>query len=257
MGGVQEVSKKASVTFAEQKSVSKRIGWGAQPFQDMMMDLGNRFVYGLKDHMPAKMAIRVMGPGGWDWDEITRMDLNTTKDIDVLIVSRDQHIQESEMKAKRRSEALSLLINSPHINPQKRDEEILRSIGEYTDEEIAEFLDVQTYSDRRAIAKATDAIQKIIRDEEPEVWYGANVAFIQKILDFAADKRSTLKEKYQTLIEYAMAHNDIARENIERNVAEQQGIQAQQQAMQPQEEAQNPGMSGGMSRAMSMAEAAV
>ena len=257
MGGVQEVSKKASVTFAEQKSVSKRIGWGAQPFQDMMADLGQRFIYGLKDHMPAKMAIRVMGPGGWDWDEITRLDLNTQKDIDVLIVARDQQVQESEMKAKRRAEALSMLINSPHINPQKRDEEILRSVGEYSDEEIAEFLDVQTYADRKAIAKATDAIQQIIRGEEPDLWYGANIAFIQKIIDFANDKRATLKDKFQTLIDYAMSHTDIARENIERKVTEQQGAQQSQMAMQPQEESENPGMSGGMSRAMSIAESAV
>lgn len=68
-GSVTEVSKKASVTFAEQKSVSKRIGWGAQPFQDMMAGLGRRYIYGLKDHMPAEMAIRLMGENGWDWDQ--------------------------------------------------------------------------------------------------------------------------------------------------------------------------------------------
>jgi hypothetical protein len=258
MGGVQEVSKKASVTFAEQKSVSKRIGWGAQPFQDMMADLGNRYIYGLRDHMPSTMAVRVLGAGGWDWDEITRLDLNTKKDVDVLIVARDQQVAESEMRAKRRTEALTLVLNSQNINPQKRDEEILKSVGEYSDEEVAEFLDVQTYSDRKALAKASEAIQMILRNQEPDLWYGANIAFIQKIVDFASDKRTTLKDKFEKLMAYAMAHNEIAQENIQRKVLEKPqptgGELAQPTAPS---QAQNPGMPSGMSRAMNMAEAAV
>lgn len=268
-GSVSEVSKKASVTFAEQKSVSKRIAWSSKPFQGMMADLGKRFVYGLKDHMPAKMAIRTMGEGGWDWDEITRLDLDTKKDVDVLIISTDAEVQNSEMKANRREKALGMVVNSPNINSKKRDEEILTSIGDYSDEEVAEFLDVKTYSDRKSIARAAVAIDMIIRGETPDLWYGATIAFMQKIVDFANDKRSTLKGKFKTLIDYSEAHTEIVRENIERKVAEEARIMGQQQQMQlaggggqpvaqPQpSEAENPGMSGGMSRAMNIAEAAV
>src|SRR5262249_15191661 len=100
-GSVQEVSKKASVTFAEQRSVSKRISWAAQPFQTMMADLGKRYLYSLKDHMPARMAIRLLGESGWDWDEITRLELDTAKDVDVLIESTDKQAQESELKKEK------------------------------------------------------------------------------------------------------------------------------------------------------------
>ncbi len=265
MGGVQNVSKKASVTFAEQKSVSKRIGWGAQPFQDMMADLGHAYIWGLRDHMPSKMAIRIMGETGWDWDEITRMDLDTEKDIDILIVSTDQQVQDSEIKAKKRAEALAA-VDPNFINPQKRNEEILRSVGGYEDAEIAEFLDVKTYSDRRAIAKASESIQMVLMGAKPLLWYGANIAFIQKIVDFASDKRSTLKEKFDILINYANAHSDIARSNIERQVQEQ-SLLAQKQQMQAggpsaarpaaESKSANPGFSGGMSRAMSIGEGAV
>ncbi len=264
-GSVQETSKLASVTFAEQKGVSKRISWSSKPFQGMMADLGKRFVYGLKDHMPSTMAIRLLGEGGWDWDEITRLDLDTKKDVNILIVSTEQQMQDSELKAKRRTEALSLLVNSPNINGKKRDEEILRSVGEYGDLEVAEFMDVKTYSDRKSIAKASVAIEMILRDEKPDQWYGANIAFIQKIKDFADDKRVTLGAKYQILMEYAMSHVEIARDNIERKVAEEAAIMGQQQAQQgmpteqgampqPKPETENAGMSGGMSRAMSIAE---
>lgn len=257
MGDVSEASKKASVTFAEQKSVSKRIGWGAQPFQDMMADLGKRYIYGLKDHMPSKMAIKVMGEGGYDWDEITRLDLDTKKDIDVLIVSSEQQVQDSEIKAKRRSEALAL-VDPNFVNPKKRNEEILRSVGGYQDEEIAEFLDVKTYQDRKALAKASECIQMILRGQEPALWYGANVAFIQKIVDFANDKRSTLGPKFEKLLNYALSHKEIAMQNIQTRVLEDATLAANQTLRRPPEsQAENPGMSGGMSRAMSIAENAV
>jgi hypothetical protein len=238
----------------------------------MMADLGKRFMYGLKDHMPAKMAIRLMGEGGWDWDEITRLDLDTKKDVNVFIISTDQQMRDSEMKAKRRAEALALVGQSPNINGKKRDEEILKSVGEYDDLEVAEFLDVKTYSDRKSIAKASVAIDMILQDQKPDIWYGATTAFIQKIKDFADDKRSTLGKKYKTLIDYAMQHVDIVRENIERRVVEegvvaarnpqgQASAQAQAQGggapvAQPSQ-AEHPGVSGGMSRAMSVAEQAV
>lgn len=257
MGDVQQASKKASVTFAEQKSVSKRIGWGSQPFQDMMADLGKRYIFGLKDHMPSKMAIRVLGEGGYDWDEITRMELSTRRDPDILIKSTDQQVQDSEIKAKRRSEALAL-VDPLTVNPQKRNEEILRSVGGYDDEEVAEFLDIQTYQDRKALAKASECMQMILRDEEPLQWYGANIAFIQKIVDFANDKRSTLGEKFQILLDFALSHKEIATQNIERKIAEDASMQSKQaMTLPPESEAENPGMSGGMSLALSRAESAV
>ncbi len=270
-GGVQEVSKKASVTFAEQKSVSKRIGWGAQPFQDMMGDLGSRFIWGLKNHMPARMAIQVLGETGYDWDEITRMDLNTTKDINVLIQSSDQQQSANEMKAKRRAEALAM-VDPMTINPQWRNEQILRSVGEFEDEEIAQAQDIQTYNDRKSLAKASEAINMILLGKEPLVWHGATVSFMQKIHDFASDKQSTLGDKFETLVQYSMAHASIVKANIDRKVAEQAVIMNQSALQaaqtdpatagasipkQPASTAQNPGMSGGMSHAMSVAESAV
>lgn len=267
MGGVQEVSKKASVTFAEQKSVSKRIGWGAQPFQDMMGDLGQRYIWGLRDHMPARMAIQVLGESGWDWDEITRMDLSTNKDINVLIRSSDQKQSENELKSKRRAEALGM-VDPNTINPQWRNEQILRSVGEFDDDEIAQAQDVKTYNDRKSLSKASESIQLILRNQEPDIWGGATVAFMQKIVDFAEDKKATLKDKYIKLHEYAMAHKDIVKANIDRKVAEQAVMQAQQPAPEgdvpaggavPAEQtpAQDAGLSGGMARAMNTASAAV
>jgi len=280
MGGTQDATKKASVTFAEQKSVSKRLGWGAQPFQDMIAELGQRFIWGLKNHMPATMAVKIMGEGGYDWDEITRLDLDTKKDLQVLIRSTDEQQSDSEMKSKRRAEALNMVdINT--VNPQWRNEQILKSVGEFEDDEIAQAQDMKTYHDRKSLSKASEAIQLILQGDVPDVWGGATVAFMQKIVDFANDKRSTLKDDYKLLIDYAMSHKEVVTENIDREISEQQ-LMSQKQAMArgglpegqagagapsapgpnvptqpPESTAANPGMTGGASRAMSIAENAV
>ncbi len=258
-GAVQNVDKKASVTFAEQKSVSKRIGWASQPFQEFMGDIGKAYIYGLKEHMPAKMGIRVLGENGWDWDEITRMDLNTTKDIDVLIVSTDKEMQESELKLQQRKDALIAIGNdpvlAPTVNPQWRTEEILRSIGKYDDAEIAIALDTKTYSDKKALAKASESIQLILQNNKPKLWYGANRAFIKSIIDYASDKRATLGDKFDILVEYAMQHEQIAMANVQQEAQDQAQMINKQNLSAPNPEvptAANPGVPGGMSRAMSV-----
>jgi len=262
-GSVQSASKKASVTFAEQKSVSKRLGWGAQPFQSMMADLGKKFIWGLKQHMPSKMAIKKLGEKGLDWDEITRLDLRTNKDVDVIIVSSEQEQEKNELAAEKKKEALTLLLNSPNINSKKRDEEILR-YGGWEDNEIAEFLDNVTYSDKKSVAMADAAIQDCLDDKKLDVWYGATIAFIQRIIDFSSERRSQIgMEKYKKLLDYAVSHKDIARDNIKRTVAEEFRSQTAtpgepgavpQAPQQAPQQNKGSGVPGGIQHAMNIAE---
>lgn len=264
MGQVSEVSKKASVTFAEQKAVSKRVSWGSAPFQQMVNQLGKRYIYGLKDHMPSTMAIKVLGEYGWDWDQISRLDLDTTKDVDVMIISTDKQMIENDMKAKKRVDVLAQIGNDPilrtAVNPNWRVQEMLKN-AEYSDIEIATAMDSKTFQDRKSIAHASEAIQQILLGKQPEVWFGATLAFIKHITAFARDHRTTLKDKFDKLLEYSLQHKDIVMQNT--------AIQAQEDAMNeetapigpdgnptatPENKSVNPGMSGGMSRAMSMGE---
>lgn len=261
MGSVQSASKKASVTFAEQKSVSKRIGWSSSSFQEMMANIGKKYLYGLKDHMPAKMAIKVLGQNGLEWEQITRMDLNTTKDLDIVISSADRQVLDNEAKSQKRKDAIMAIGVDPNlatiVNPQWRAEQLLRT-AEYDDVEVAVAMDIKNFADKKALAHSAEAIQLILLGRKPEMWYGANVAFMQKIVDFASDNRATLKEKYNILLDFATAHKDIAMENMARKAQElnqqiNNGSVPPPSATAPapvESTASNPGMTGGMSRAM-------
>lgn len=268
MGNEQNNQKKASVVFAEQKSVSKRIGWRSAPFQQMMSNLGKRYLWGLKDHMPSEMAIKILGPNGWDWDQITRLDLDTTKDVDILILSTDKQMIDNEMKAQKRKEALIAVGGDQSLamiaNPQWRLEEILRT-AEYDDVAIAVAMDTKNFTDKKALAHAAESIQLILQGKTPQQWFGATISFIEKIIDYAVDHRGTLEDKYQTLIDFAVSHEEIVKSNIERQVMQEQRMMSQNtQSVDPttgkpavESKAINPGLPGGVSKSLEVGKAMV
>jgi hypothetical protein len=274
-GQALTASKKASVTFMEQKAISKRLSYTSQPFQELITELGKRYIYGLKDHMPSKMAIKLMGERGWDWDEITKIDLSTKKDVDILVISTDKQVSDSELRKEKRKEALMAIgadpLLAPLVNPKARAEELLRSVGGYDDVEIATLMDTETFGSKKSSSHAAMAIQQILEGKKPELWYGADTFFMQRIVDFAVDHRSTLKKKYLELINYAMAHEPIAVANIER-MATQQRFAMNRKAIQNMMEGspqgintageqgsalptQREGLPGGVSNAMDVAGA--
>src|ERR1043165_2624077 len=56
-GGVQNVSKKATVVFAEQQNINKRLLLRSSPYTEAMGRIGKLFVQGCKDHLPAEKAL--------------------------------------------------------------------------------------------------------------------------------------------------------------------------------------------------------
>jgi hypothetical protein len=239
----------------------------------MLAGLGTRYVYGLKDHMPAKMAIKMLGDKGWDWGEITRLDLRTNKDLDIKIISLDKQIADSEMQKDSRKEALMAVGADPTlatvVNPKWRAEEILRSIAGYEDVDVAEAMDTQTFGSKKSLAHASVAIQQMSEGKKPELYFGADTAFMQKIIDNSKEKQATDPKLAMSLVDYAMAHVQIVQQNMQQKaiLMQQTQMQAQMGTMQgqapqasgsaPQPQPQgNGGVPAGVSHAMNLAQQA-
>jgi hypothetical protein len=237
----------------------------------MLASLGNAYVWGLKNHMPSKMAIKIMGDKGWDWGEITRLDLNTKKDVDVKIISLDKQMQESEMKKESRKEALLGLGADPilakTVNPKWRAEQILKSIGDYEDVDVAEALDTQGFGSKKIMAHAAVAIQNITEGKKTELYHGADTAFMQKLIDVAKEKQGKDPQLAIKLTDFAMAHMQIVQENMNQKAILQQQLQmgaqpmvgagqmpAQGGAPMPPPENPNAGLPAGVSTALNIAQ---
>jgi hypothetical protein len=196
-----------------------------------MAEIGKLFIQGCKDHLPAKKAIRLLGADGQGWDEITRVDLDLYADVDVRVVSSSIEMHNSQLKKEGRIKVLEAIgadpILAPQINPRWRAEQLLRSGGEFEDHEIKLALDTKNYGNKEEVAHAHMAIEQVLESETPDKFYGATTLFMQIIVDFAIDNRSTLGTKYDTLMAYVQAHADIARENMMRKAGQDAAAAAQ------------------------------
>lgn len=226
MGGVQNVSKKATVVLAEQQNVSKRLLLRSSPYTEAMGRIVKLFIQGAKDHLPAKKALKRLGAEGENWEaDIRRTDLDLWGDIDVKITSSSIEMRNSQLKKDARLKVLQEISADPnqaaHVNPKWLVKEKLRSGAELDDAEIAIAMDTKNYGNEVEVARAHEAIQAVQNGQKPEPFYGATTLFMQIIHDFAVNNRRSLGDaKYQILIDYEMAHAPIAQENMARKADE-------------------------------------
>lgn len=237
MGGVQNVSKKATVVFAEQQNISKRLLLRSSPYTEAMGEIGKLFIVGLKDHMPAKIALKRLGSEGIGFDpEITRFDLDTYSPLQVKIISSSQEMRNSQLKKEARMKTLSEIAQNPNeialVNPSWLVESKLRDGAEYNDSEIAIAMDTKNYGSKEEQAYAHSAIQEVLVNKKPQLYYGATTLFQEIIYDYARNNKSKINDKqYTTLLDLVMAHDIIVQENLERK-AQEQNIQPTDPALQ-------------------------
>lgn len=238
MGGVQQVSKKATVVFAEQQNISKRLLLRSSSYTEAMGEIGRLFLQGCIDHMPAKKAVRMLGAQGEGWDEITRGDLSLKGDIDVRVVSSSIEMRNSQLKKEARLKTLESIMLNPleaaHVNPKWIVEEKLRAGGEFDDAEIAVAMDTKNYGNKDEVARAHKAIQELRNGKtKVDLYHGATSLFMEIIHAWANDHRDTLGEaKYLQYQEYIQAHAEIAVENTMRK-ARDDAMQASMGQPQP------------------------
>lgn len=221
MGGVQNVSKKATVVFAEQQNISKRLLLRSSPYTEAMAEIGKLFLQGLKDHMPAKVALKRLGDEGVGFDaEIRRVELDTYQPLEVNIVSSSLEMRNSQLKKEARMKTLAEIsadpLQSKEVNPRWIVESKLRDGAEYDDAEIAIAMDTKNYGSKEETAYAHMGIQEILAGRKPELYYGATTLFMDIIYQYARNNRSKIgNKKYLALIEYMESHDAIVTENLE------------------------------------------
>lgn len=222
MGGSQGVMKKASVVLAEQQALAKRYLLRSSAYTEAMGDIGKLFIQGLKDHMPASMALRKLGAEGEDWDRvIKRADLDLYADVDIRVVSSAIDMQTSQLKKKAKVDTLNIIAANPalapQVNPKWLVSELLRDGAEVDDATIDIALDTKNYGNMTEVARAHEAIQAIQHGQAPDQFYGATTLFLQIIYDFAVNNRSSLGDKkFNALLDFLTAHGQIVQENMQR-----------------------------------------
>lgn len=188
---------KAAVALGEQQLGAKRIGFQSEGFKEMFAQVGEAYVQGLRDFMPAELMVKTIGEDGYtEQTELKRIELTRSQTIGVKVISSSAEMLDDKSKKDSRVQALTLTAASPNISSKWRDEQILKTIGGFDDAEIKLGMDAQSYGSKKQVAHASSAIQTLLKGKLPDIYYGADKVFLQYIQDFVQDnKTKVMKQK--------------------------------------------------------------
>jgi len=217
--GAGEETEKVGIYFGNLQQVADRLGLYNKSYREAWERLGERYAWGLKEHMTEKMMVKMIGETGVEWDELRRDEVQKAPELEIEISAGSAEIAANEAKAKKRENALMMLLKRPDLSAQLNQQWLIQQIlkhGAFEEEEIRMALSKETVN-LELMSEASKAIQQILRGKTPKLNRGANTAFIQKIVDYAIDSDVNF-EIFKKLMDYANAHIPIAIENISRKI---------------------------------------
>lgn len=219
--GSAENNKKVGIFFGEMQQIQKRLSVLNRSYREVYAELGLRFILGLEKYLTNEKSVKLIGANGIEWTSITSQDMKTNKALSIKIKGGNEESEKNAIQSERK---LSALDKVKTVNPQWKDREILKN-GGYSDDAIKDAFNNIDASSQELMSEAAEAIEMIVTGKEvPELNRGANVAFMQKIIDFANNLSLDDKKKENqiatTLYKFAEDHAPIAAENEARKAQE-------------------------------------
>lgn len=214
--GQSENDKKVGVFQGEVAQVDQLINVKNKSYRDALSRLGLLFQQGLEHNLTKPEAVKLMGGSGVEWTEISSKDAKTDRPLTITPVGGTSELQLKRIQDGQKFEALALVQT---VNPQWKDRQTLLLKG-FTEEDVKEAFSMDSFATKELLSEAAQAEKDIVEGKKPKVNRGADSNFMQHIIDFATNTDNLDLKTYETLMQYAMAHTDIAIENEARNIKE-------------------------------------
>ncbi len=222
--------KKVGIYFGNLQQVADRLGLYNKSYKEAWAEKGLRYYYGLKEHCPEKMMVKMIGSEGIEWEELTKDDTNPISDFDITITGGLAEEQMNLAKKKEKKDALLMIQKDPllasQVNPQWRLKQLLQIAG-WDEADIKMALNKGEGLDMELLSEANQVIQDIILGKEPKKNRAANVSFLRYLLNYAyqridfdkveGERKEQQKTKwFNKIIAYIKEHIPIAIENMGR-----------------------------------------
>jgi hypothetical protein len=222
---------RVGVYYGNLQQIADRLGLYNKSYKKFWQAIGRRYVWGLKEHLRSPIAVKIIGEKGASWDELTRAEIKP--EWDIIVEGGNADLAADEAKKKRLVEVMSTLQPDELmiLSPRWRAETKLRTAG-LDEDDIRMAFDIDTDGNKEILAEASQLIQDCLAGKEYKMNYGANTAFVQKILDYAMNDAKDDAE-FEKLIGIAEAHLPIAQENMARKAVQMMSQQGAMPAAQP------------------------
>lgn len=243
--------KRVGIYFGNLQQVADRLGLYNKSYSEAWGRKALKFYWGLQEHASSGYMVKLIGENGYNWTELTKEDLNPTRQFNITIVGGQAEAAQDELLKKTRADSLTSLLMNPNtagrLNPDVTIEAVL-SNGGWEEGQIKRFLDTQPAGSELVVGRAHQAIQEILDGKKPSLFRGATVLFMQTIVDFATDSGDLDLATFQALLQYAQMHQPVVIENTVRKARTAASIMAAKAAMAapvaPGSNAPPPGVPG-------------
>jgi len=231
--GTQEADAKVGVFYGKLQQEADRIGIINKEYSESYAHKGYRFFWGMKEHLTKPKMVELLGKGGIKLQQLESVDFKDVDDVDDVIVSGGSSEQQtSAIENEKQLSSIKELTGSypDKINARWVIRNVLLKSG-FNDDDVSQALDTESSLNQELMEEADNAIQDILLDKMPRLNMGADITFLQRILDYAKDNLDyvllddegnekgidkDMKKQFDMLLKYARAHENIVVGNMMR-----------------------------------------
>lgn len=242
---------KVAIQMMQQKKQSNRVGLRSASFKECYQQLGETFIEGLVEFMPPILSIQMIGENGFIEDaELKRIDVKNMGKIGIAVTSSSEQESGDDIKKQGQVQAIEMVAQNPTMTRYEK-EVIYRNIGQFSESEIMFLLDQNGALSRKQYAHASAAIQNILLGKEPDIYYGADMAYAKYIQSYLIDNKTKVRGKEDQFMKFIEIITPIVQSNAQQQAQQQppqqQGqdnkSQSQQQPQQKPQQQPQPKMS--------------
>lgn len=251
--GVQEKDAKVGIFYGQLQQEADRVGVINKEYNESYSPKGYNYFWGIKEHLTKPKQVEMHGKSGIKLQQLDSIDLQDVDDVDDILVTGGS--AQDELDAVEREQQVKIITQlvgayPQNLNPKKVIATLLKKAS-FDDDDVQEFLDVESTVNRELMEEADEAIQAIMLGETPDLNNGADVSFMQRIQDFVINELNWIKlnkngqevgvdkkkkELSDRLMAYMTAHQEIVIQNQQRKLRQEQYKLSSQGLMPPEQQ---------------------
>jgi hypothetical protein len=216
---------KVAIYEGNMQQVGDRFGLLNKAYAEGYYDFAILHKNGIMEHLTKSMAVKIVGTEGLSVEKVTKRDIKTLTDYDILIESSNAESQSNNIDKKNKITFLAGYKGDPSLN-QKVIFEYGADTAGFSDDEIQRMSDTSEYATSQIIADASEIFQTIIQKGKADAYEGANMEFVKQLVKLYSKNLSDIDAQQAINIEtYIESSLEIAQENMAKDMVKQMSEQ--------------------------------
>jgi hypothetical protein len=174
--------------------VADRFGLLNKSYSQGYKRFAKLYWYGIEDHLSKKVAVRVLGPKGFEKTIfVGRNDVKPQSEYEVIIESSNAEAQTDNIDRRNKVNFLAQYKGNPMINQKVLFETEATLVG-ISDDEVRSLLDVEDTGFAEVISEAERDMESILDGKILEPNMNANIAYANHFLEYLKDHQEDMSE---------------------------------------------------------------